>query len=153
MFGLLFGAILLVIGIPFVIIGRVATKRSKTAQAWPTVPGTVMRSEVVTHTDYDSDSNASTSYEPVVAYQYSLMGQVMTGTRIAYGANRFSYKKCAEICAGYPVGSQVTVHYNPEKTVDATLEVVARGGKVFTVVGIIALALGVVALVVGLITL
>lgn len=153
MFGLLFGAILLVIGIPMVIIGQVAAKRSKAAQAWPTVPGTVIRSEVVTHEDYDSESNASTSYEPVVAYQYSVMGRAMTGTRIAYGANRFSYKKCAEICAGYPSGAQVMVHYNPEKITDATLEVVARGGKVFTVVGIIALALGFVALVVGLITL
>ncbi len=153
MFGLLFGAILLIIGIPFVIIGQISTKRSKAAQTWPSVPGTIVRSEVVTHTDYDSEDNASTSYEPVVAYQYSVMGQEMTGSRIAYGANRFSYKKCAEICSKYPVGSQTMVHYNPEKITDTTLEVIARGGKAFTIAGIIALTIGLVAIVIGLITL
>lgn len=153
MFGLLFGAILLVLGIVFFIIGRVSTKRSQIARTWPTVPGSVVRSEVVTHTEYDSDNNASTSYEPVVCYQYSLMGQTVTGTRIAYGANRFSYKKSFEICSQYPLGAQVLVHYNPEKVEDATLEVVARGGKTFTVVGVVCLVLGVLGLLYGLISL
>ena len=153
MFSLIFGGVLLVLGIPFFIIGVISAKRAKAAQSWPTIPGTVINSLVKTHTDYDSDTGStSTSYEPVVEYHYSIMGEELTGTRIAYGANRVNYKKSEEIVSKYPVGSQVLVHYNPDKVADCTLETRAAGGKIFTGLGIVFLVLGIFLLIFSLVT-
>lgn len=139
---LMSGGIFFLIGVVLFLVGFISTKRSKTAQSWPTTTGTVLNSDVQVHVDYDSDSGTSTTYEPVVNYQYSVMGQSYNGTRIAYGANRFGQKKAYEIASKYPATSQVTVHYNPDKINEATLEVVARGGKAFTIVGIILAVVG-----------
>lgn len=144
MSGLLLGGFLVLFGAIFFIIGFVSTKRSKTAQSWPTASGTVLNSDVREHVDYDSDNGTSTTYEPVVTYQYTIMGQNYIGTRIAYGASRFGRKKAYEISSKYPSGSQVIVHYNPDKVTDATLEVIARGGKAYVIVGIIVAVIGLV---------
>lgn len=148
----LFGGIFFVLGVIFFIIGFTSTKRAQAAQTWPTVPGEIIRSDIVQHTDYDSDNSPSTSYEPVVQYTYSIMGQVMTGARIAFGANQFNYKKALEISGKYPVGTRVIVHYNPDKVNEATLETAARGGKAFTIIGIVELVVGVIATVAVLIS-
>jgi len=150
MSGLVIGGFLIVFGAIFFIIGFVSIKRSNTAQSWPTASGSVLQSDVEMHVDYDSDNGSSTTYEPVVTYQYSIMGQNYIGTRIAYGANRFGRKKAYEISSKYPTGSQVIVHYNPDKVTDATLEVVARGGKVFIVVGAVVAVIGLVVTVISL---
>jgi hypothetical protein len=144
MSSLLLGGFLVLVGAILFIIGFVATRRSKTAQSWPTASGIVLNSDVQVHVDYDSDHGSSTTYEPVVTYQYSIMGQNYTATRIAFGANRFGRKKAYEIASKYPAGAQVIVHYNPDKVSDATLEVVARGGTTFIIIGIIGAVIGLV---------
>lgn len=151
MAGLIVGFVLLFIGLIFLVIGLVALKRAKTAQSWPAIPGTVLSSTVVEHISTDSEGSTSTSYEPKVEYQYSVMGQPYTAKRIAFGANSFPYNKAAEIAARYPVGSQVNVHYNPDKVKDATLETNASGGKLFTILGGIFAAIGLVTMIVSLI--
>lgn len=151
MIGFVFSFVFLLLGVIFLVIGVVATQRSKTALTWPVIPGTIFRAEVVRHEDTDSDGIASVSFEPLVEYQYSLMGQPYTGKRIAFGANRFNYKKALEIVSRYPVGAQVKVHYNPEKLKDAVLETTAAGGKLFTIIGTCMLAVGVVVLIISLI--
>lgn len=149
MIALFFGLALLLVGIPLLIVGIVSRKRAKAALSWPTIKGEVLSSTVVQHTDNESEYS-STSYEPVVEYQYSLMGQAYTGRRIAYGANSFNLKKAQEIAAKYPVGTPVTVHYNPEKPGDCTLETSASGGKAFSIIGYILVPLGFVLLILGL---
>jgi len=151
MIGFVFSFVFLLLGVVFLIIGVVATRRSKTALTWPVIPGAILRTDVVRHEDTDSDGIASVSFEPLVEYQYSLMGQAYTGKRIAFGANRFNYKKALEIVSRYPVGAQVNVHYNPEKLKDAVLETTAAGGKLFTIFGICMLAVGIVVLIISLI--
>jgi hypothetical protein len=151
MTGLIFSLVFLSLGVIFLVIGVVATQRSKTALTWPVIPGAVLRTDVVRHEDTDSDGIASVSFEPLVEYQYSLMGQAYTGKRIAFGANRYNYKKALEIVSRYPVGEQVNVHYNPEKPREAVLETTAAGGKLFTILGICLLAAGVVVLIISLI--
>lgn len=149
MFALFFGLALLLVGIPLLIVGVVSRKRAKAALSWPTIQGEVTGSAVVQHTDNDSEYS-STSYEPVIEYIYSLMGQSYTGKRIAYGANSFNLKKAQEIAAKYPVGSPVVVHYNPEKPAECTLETSASGGKVFSIIGYILVPLGFILFIVGL---
>ena len=148
----MFGLVFLVLGVIFLIVGLVATKRAKAAQFWPSMPGTVVRSEIVRHDDTDSDGSSSVSYEPVVEYDYAVMGQPFTGKRIGYGANKFNYKKAAEIAARYPVGAQPAVYYNPDKPKDSVLETSGAGGKLFVILGAIMGAGGLVALVVSLLS-
>jgi hypothetical protein len=146
------GLIFLLLGGVFLVVGLVATKRAKAAQSWPSMPGTVVRSEVVRHESTDEDGSSSVSYEPVVHYEYAVMGQPFTGKRIAFGANNFDHKKAAEIVARYPVGARANVFYNPDKPQDAVLETVAAGGKLFVILGAVMAAGGLVALIVGLLS-
>lgn len=125
-----------IVGLPLLLVGIFSEKRAKTAQAWPSIQGVVLSSKVEQNYDNETGS-ATTSFEPVVEYQYELMGQSLTGKRISYGANSFNYKKAAEIVALYPAGSKVKVYYNPEKVSDCTLETTSRGGKVFRIIGFI----------------
>lgn len=153
MVGLILGFVFLVLGVVFVIVGVVAAKRAKAAQSWPVIPGTVVNSTVVEHEDTDSEGHSTVTYEPLVEYHYNVMGQVYTAKRVAFGANRFTYKKAAEITARYPAGAQVTVHYNPDKVKDATLETSASGGKLFTILGAVMGGVGLVVFIVSLFTL
>jgi hypothetical protein len=50
----IFGLVFLLLGIIFLIVGLVAMKRAKAAQSWPSIPGTVDRTDVVQHEDSDS---------------------------------------------------------------------------------------------------
>lgn len=148
----MFGLVFLLLGVVFLIVGLVATKRAKAAQSWPSMPGTVVRSEVVRHESTDEDGSSSVSFEPVVEYDYSVMGQPFTGKRIAFGANQFNYKKAAEIAARYPVGARPNVYYNPDKPKDSVLETIASGGKLFVILGAVFAVGGLGALVVSLLT-
>lgn len=147
----IFGLVFLLLGIIFLIVGLVAMKRAKAAQSWPSIPGTVNRTDVVKHEDSDSEGNSSVTYEPVVEYSYSVMGQPFSGKRIAFGTNRYNYKKAEEIVTRYQVGSRVNVYYNPDKPKDAVLETVAAGGKLFTIIGAAMFGVGVVVFIVSLI--
>jgi len=101
------------------------------------------------HTSTDNDGHTSTTYKPVVAYRYELMGLQYTGERIAFGANTFNRRKSDEIIARYPVGQAVTVHYNPDKPEDAVLEAVVQGGTLSLIIGIVLMGVGVVMAVVS----
>lgn len=147
----IFGLVFLLLGVIFLIVGLVAMKRAKAAQSWPSISGTVDRTDVVQHEDSDSEGNSSVTYEPVVEYSYSVMGQPYTGKRIAFGTNRYNYKKAEEIVTRYQAGSRVNVYYNPEKPKDAVLETVAAGGKLLTILGAVMSAVGVVAFIAALI--
>jgi hypothetical protein len=103
----------------------------------------VLKVEVKEHADIDEDSSGSTSYEPVVEYQYTVQNQQYTGRRIAFGANRFGHSQARSAVARYPVGSTVQVRYNPEKPQEAVLEARASGATIFMVVGIILLVIGI----------
>ena len=154
MLGLIIGFSLLLTGVVFLIIGLVAAKRAKAAQSWPTIPGRVLSSQVIEHESTDSEHGTTTvTYEPRVEYEYIVMGQAYTAKRIAFGANRFHYKKAEEIAARYPVGAQVNVRYNPDKVKDATLEANAAGGKLFLILGGVFGAIGLVTMVISLFSL
>lgn len=143
--------VFIVFGLILVIISINSKKKAKAAQAWPTMPGVILSSHVDIHTSTDSEGSSSTSYKPVVAYQYTVMGLEYTGDRIGYGANTFSRRKSDEIIARYPVGQPVMVHYNPDKPQDAALETEAQGGVISLVIGIILMVVGIVMAVISLV--
>ena len=134
-----------VLGIFVIVQGILARKRAKETESWPTVPGTVLSSEVITSQRYDSDApgHQRTTYTPSVNYQYSVMGQVYTSKRISFGEKNAGRKKCNEIVARYPAGSPVNVRYNPEKPDEAVLESSARGSTGNIILGIVFFALAI----------
>lgn len=121
--------VFIVFGLILVIVSIRSKKKAKAAQAWPTMPGVILSSHVEEHVSRDSDGDRNTTYKPVAAYQYTIMGLVYTGSRIAFGANTFSRKKGESIIALYPVNQPVMVHYNPDKPMDAALETVVQEGQ------------------------
>jgi lipopolysaccharide export LptBFGC system permease protein LptF len=141
--------VFVVFGLIFVIISITSKRRAAAAQAWPTIPGTVLASRVDIHTSTDSDGHRTTTYKPVVDYQYTIMGQEFRASRIAFGANTFSRNKSESIIAMYPPNQPLTVHYNPDKPQDAVLEAEAKGGVASLIIGIVLMGVGVVMAVVS----
>lgn len=138
-FLLIFGGL----GLAFLVIALVSRQKAQTSQRWPTAPGTVLSATLKEHVSHDHDDTPSThySYEPVVEYNYTVGGQTYSSRRIGYGANRFGRGQAAKILERYPVGSAVTVHYNPANPAEAVLETQAAGSTVFLILGIVFMAL------------
>ncbi len=125
----IFGLVLLILGI----VARVRAQRVKT---WPTAPATILHSEVKQHTSYNSKSRSRrTTYQPVVNYQYSVMGQPFNGDRVGFGNSGLSSRKAYEIVGRYPAGAQVNVHYNPDKIQESALEASALGNVLNIILG------------------
>jgi hypothetical protein len=90
------------------------------AQTWPSTSGTVLMSTVQT-----KRTGRSRSTYPVVVYQYSVNGQNYQGQRIKAGEQFLSIRVAGEAqatAARYPVGSTVTVYYNPSNPAESALE-------------------------------
>lgn len=142
--GVLIGTVLMILlGLVFAVIGFVSRRRAEISKSWPTAPGEIITSTIVQHESTDSDGSSSTSYEPVVEYRYTVIGNPMMGKKIAFGANQFDYRTAQKVVARYPAGAQVQVHYNPDKPTEAVLETRANGGLVFLVIGVVSLIVGI----------
>ena len=124
-----------------------AVGKAKAAEAWPTVPGSVVSCRVDVEESTDNDGNSSTWYNPVVTYGYAVGGRELQGTRLRFGNYRSSSQKKAEAAlAPYAVGSAPLVRYNPDKPEECVLETTKPGpvyllmaavGLIFVVVGIL----------------
>jgi hypothetical protein len=137
--------ILVVLGLVLILMGIVSKQRAKRTEAWPAAHGTILSSTVQKRTEYDSDSNhTSTKYKPVIQYQYSVMGQQITGKRLCCGSDTFGKKKAYEISARYPAGSPVNVRYNPEKVEESVLETSAPGSTTNIILGGVFIVLGII---------
>lgn len=134
---LFLGAIFGIMGLIFLIVALRSRQKAKTSKGWPTAPGTVTAASLQEHRDIDEDGSVSYTYEPVVQYRYTVMGDEFVGSRIAFGANTFGRAQAEQKVNAYPPGAAVTVHYNPDKPEEAVLETQAAGGNVFLIVGII----------------
>lgn len=133
------------LGVIFLVVALRSRQQAKTSQGWPTAAGTITASSLQEHRNYDEDQGVSYTYEPVVQYRYTVMGNEYTGSKISFGANAFGRAQAQQKVNTYPPGMAVTVHYNPEKPEEAVLETQAAGGKVFIIVGVIFLVIALAA--------
>jgi hypothetical protein len=140
----IFSAVFLIAGLACVISNLVQRKRAKEAEAWPTVPGTVVSSGLQEQRSYDSDSGTSISYKPVVQYKYTIMGQAFSGDQIAFGNTSFDHRTATKKIAPYPQGAQVMVHYDPDNPLNAVLETKASGSVGLLIGGIVFMLIGIV---------
>ncbi|HZK61325.1 MAG TPA: DUF3592 domain-containing protein [Anaerovoracaceae bacterium] len=120
---------------------------SNTSKSWPTVPGTITRSNVDIWR-----SDGKTHYQPDIAYNYAVDGKKYSSSKITVGDppldNNVTLAK--RLQAEYPAGKEVVVYYDPElpessalkpgtKTGDYLLAAIAA---IFFFVGLFALYQG-----------
>ncbi len=112
------GVVFVAVGVGFVTSARRTKKRSRASLSWPTVPGTVRASDVLTtyhdHTRYD---RASVLYQYVVGGTTYLSDTVsVTGVSVAG-----NMQQALETVSRHPVGSAVRVYYDPDDPEAAVL--------------------------------
>ncbi len=91
--------------------------RPKTTSGWAVTPGTVLTSEVETR----KIGSKKSSY-PHIEYSYAVAGQEYRASRVSaieISGSEWIVRKRTD---KYPVGSTVSVHYNPANPSDATLQ-------------------------------
>jgi hypothetical protein len=103
------GGVLLLAGLALTTYGVLRTYRSVSSAGWPTAEGRMISSQVES-----IRARRSTTYQPKVAYSYSVGGTMYSGDVIAFssdtGGDLLSVRAMVD---RFPSGSTVTVHYNP----------------------------------------
>jgi hypothetical protein len=103
------------------------TLQVRVASDWPSTPGKVVtsNSEVREVKVLDSGRESGHKFEERnfanVVYEYSVSGQTLNNNRVSIGEDPGDFP-VAEIIARYPVGTVVSVYYNPLHPHDAVLE-------------------------------
>ena len=90
------------------------------AQSWPSTSGRGLMSSV----QWGSGSHSGTSY-PVVVYQYTVNGQSYQSQIIKVGEQYLNVRVMGQAqvtVALYPIGTNVTVYYNPANPAESALE-------------------------------
>jgi hypothetical protein len=114
----------IIIGLGFLVHMR-AQAKGRRAQLWPTTKGTVLTSEVALVQVMGNPMST-----PAVTYSYQVGGQTLQSGGLRVGVPRFFNKpdKAGALAAQYPVGSQVTVHYDPATPANTALDLAIGEG-------------------------
>lgn len=119
-----FGMLLLLAGTGLLGAGLWTIGRSVMTKSWPTAPGVVVSSEIdVRDGRSDVDEVPVTTYHPAVHYAYDVDGRRYVGERITcgdFGSTDLGGRRA--VAERYPLGSTVTVHYDPDAPQLAVLE-------------------------------
>ncbi|MBI5267814.1 MAG: DUF3592 domain-containing protein [candidate division Zixibacteria bacterium] len=83
-------------------------RSARRVKAWPTVTGTVIRSEIV----------GDRAIRPLIVYTYRVGETVFTDSTSlgvpSFGNRRIRQDESSKLTAEYAAGDTVTVHYNPQ---------------------------------------
>jgi hypothetical protein len=109
-------------GLAALMLFLAARRRSKAAQGWPSVRGTIVKSEVEEFWDR-TDGHSSKSYRAAVEFAYAVRGRDYRGSQIKLGVAVSGARAAAEkVTAKYPLNGAVDVHYDPANPGTAALE-------------------------------
>lgn len=114
--------ILILAGLGFFIYRRSQQSAAyrQTAQGWPSTTGMVLASNIQIRR-----TSRSRSEIPVVVYQYQVNGQAYQNQIIRAGDHIGTIRVAGQAratVARYPIGSTVTVYYNPANPAESALE-------------------------------
>lgn len=113
----LFLLIFVGVGIGLSIWGWNVLQNARVSESWPTTSGEILSSSV--RVDDDEDG---TSYFGDVTFRYAVADLPYTSDTVSFGQYGSNRSHAEEIVAKYPVGSQVTVYYDPNDAGTAVLE-------------------------------
>ncbi len=117
--------------------------------SWPTTPGIVTFSQVVTREGVNREGECWERFLASVQYAYSVAGQEYVGQAVRrfWNASQDEFETdygAQRVVNRYPVGTSVTVYYNPETPEEAILERGLWWGTLTVVLpAIVAVGLGV----------
>jgi Protein of unknown function (DUF3592) len=105
--------------------------KAKGAQNWPYAMGTVLHANVEARRSSNGRGGTSTSYYPVVVYEYEVLGHRYHSSKLNFAAIGYGMSSMAEAkAAPYLPGNRVTVYYDPNEPGNAVLERNAPGSSV-----------------------
>lgn len=135
------------VAIPFVIVALVfvylalrASRKASISRSWPATTGKILAAGIEPRTGRSGSSGYSTSYYPVVQYEYTVNGQRFLGNRITFGGDvGYGWTGMAQRqIASYVPDSSVAVFYDPNEPGNAVLERTAgTSGKIYWLVAIL----------------
>ncbi len=97
---------------------------------WPSCEGTILKSEV----KKSRGSDGRADFNPRVIYVYSVGGQEFVSERVAFHCwGGTTAAASTAVSLRYPVGSTVTVFYNPRNAASSTLEIGYGPGNVLVI--------------------
>ena len=139
----------LIIGLLFIVIGggliswsSRSTSKVSATNAWPTVQGTVLSSEIAVDTTRRlSGGRFNEQYRADVRYRFLVDGETYESNVFVLGlpksfANRAEAEKIVE---AHPAGGAVTIHHEPGNPARSTLE---PGGTIPEAFGLMTLTAG-----------
>lgn len=115
-------------------------QQAEQSQNWPSTAGQVVDARVVEGASGHDDM--STNYVLLVEYEYAVGGVTYRSRQTAFGPRQAHrrYHQAQAQAGRYPVGTPVTVFYNPDNPQEAVLERRAPATTATLVVGIAFLA-------------
>jgi hypothetical protein len=129
----LVAAVSLLLGVIGMVNGLYWLWKSRRSRNWPTAPGTIVMSQLITKTDANlteiRDLLTTTTYGAKIRYSYTVAGRSLKGGRVGWTAGRLARTDhdARKRMTKYPVGQQVTVYYQPDNPENAVLETAAEG--------------------------
>ena len=139
------GLLPILVGTALILFAVRNSRRAQASLAWPSVPGRITSSEVITISGRNEDTHT-----PRVHYEYTVGGRTYTGRRIAFGGIRsFSQNAAMLLVEKFKPGTQAEVFYDPAAPDDAVLErrtgssslLLWAPGVLFILVGLVAVML------------
>jgi hypothetical protein len=111
------------------LLGAAAYKslQVRAAREWPSAAGKVVASHAEIRETRVIDSDREDGYRTEqrnyanIVYEYSVAGKTLCNNRVSIGEDRGNFQ-VSETIAKYPVGTVVTVYYNPLHPKEAVLE-------------------------------
>ena len=123
----------------FIVVGIVNRNKAKKAGGWPSVQGKVIDAHLEESKSTDTEDFTSVNYRPSVTYQFEVNGQTYKASKTGVIAVNYDQKTAQKKLDAFPVGSALTVYYNPEKPEDALLNPSKGTSNIFLIIGIVAL--------------
>ncbi len=119
----IFPLLFVAVGVAMLVVGVIGLRRAAASADWPTTQGVIVSSEVERVRRNDPDRGWTTTFHARISYGYSVGGEPYTGDRVGigdYGSN--TNHRARSVVRRYPVGSHVTVYYDPDRPRIALLE-------------------------------
>lgn len=105
------------VGIGLSLWGWSVLQKARVSESWPQAQGEIVSSEV-----RRSDDENGSSYSGDVTFEYVVADSRYSSDNVSFGQYSGNRSHAEEIVAKYPVGSRVTVYYDPEDVATAVLE-------------------------------
>ncbi len=111
------GIALIGLGVFAISIGLATAKRVNDSANWPSTPGEITKSMIVTKQRRRRRSRPTTQHLPEIQFEYTV-----GSSKLMHKQLYFSNQSPAQVVKKYPKGSNVVVKYNPNDINDSFLE-------------------------------